>query len=283
MTHDSALDKLEEGIVFRVSRSFFLVLVLIAMLGVVAAVFYLLWAITPTTKDTVTRDPDPKPVLLTTKDIKEAMNKPKVTRGETATTTAEAKTSEKTEADQNQLKFQSLLDTLRILLPSRLYSWQSSGYWTYPYGREMYNYYQKEDYRKWNVTEAGITDKLKEFYVGVSEYKEAIAPLEQLCKVLREFPEDQRLAPFTTFMDLYIERQAEYKRRLNENEESYQSRVSEANAKYESTTASKAVAKYQSLIAVGSGITSVAFLAIFLVLLSVQRNIKKLAIHNEPN
>lgn len=283
MTHNSTFDKLEEGIVFRVSRTFFLVLVLIAMLGVLAAVLYLLWGITPTTKETVTRDPDPKPVLLTSADIREAISKPKSKRVETAASTQEAKSSEQTKADQNQIKFQSLLDTLRILLPSRLYSWQSSGYWTYPYGREMYNYFQKEDYRKWNVTEAGITDKLKEFYTGVSDYSEAIIPLEQLCNVLREFPESQRLAPFNTFIDLYVERQTEYKRRLNENEESYQARINEANAKYESTVASKTVAKYQGLIAAGSGVASIAFLAIFLVLLSMQRNIKQLATQKEPN
>jgi hypothetical protein len=255
MASISILDRLEEGIVFRVSRSFFVVLVLIAMIGIVAGLVYFLWGITPTSKETVVRDPDPRAVVLTSDDIRAAMNRPETEQVENRGTAATTATDEKTENDLNQQRCGALVDTLRLLLPGSLYPWESDG----------------------------ISGKLDELFNEVSGYAEAIAPLEQLCRVLREFPEDQRLAPFNAFAALYSKRQAEYKRRLAEIVESHQFRTVAADSAYESTLLNKSVAKYQGLIGIGMGIASVASLAIFLVLLSIQRNLKSLALRDVRN
>lgn len=256
MASISILDRLEEGIVFRVSRSFFVVLVLIAMIGIVAGLVYFLWGITPTSKETVVRDPDPHAVVLTSDDIRAAMNRPETEQIENLGTAATKASDEKTEVDLNQQRFEALVDTLRLLLPDSLYPWES---------------------------EAGISGKLGELLNETSGHAEAIVPLEQLCRVLREFPEDQRLAPFNAFTNLYSKRQAEYKRRLAEIEESHQLRTVAADSAYESTLLDKSVAKYQGLIGIGVGIASVAGLAIFLVLLSMQRNLKRLALRDDRN
>jgi len=280
MERKSLFEKLEEGFVFRVSRSFFLILVMLAMLGIVAGAFYLIWGLLPVTKEVVRKEPDPKPLVLRTGDIKNAMKTPKTT--EVTKTSTEGKINDtKKEPDRDKIRFEALYDTLKVLLPSKIYSWESAGHWIYPYGRSLYEYSPREDYRKWIVDKPGITDRIKELLSGITEYKDGIAPIEQLCVILRDFSETDRLKPLSTFVDLYLEKKAEYDRTIKQNEDNYQLKTSEANSKYETTIMQKSMAKIQSLIIVGSGIASVAFLAIFLVLLSMQRNMKLFAAANK--
>lgn len=275
MSQKSILEKLEEGFVFRISRSFFLILVILAMLGILSGIFYLVWSFLPTSKEFVMKDPDPKPVLITVKDIKSAMSSPIATEVHKSSPAFSAQELE-IKPDLDSVRFMALIDTLNILLPSSLYSWQSTGYWTYPYGQQLYEYYHTDEYRRWNVDKPGISDQLRELFSGTSSVKDAVVPLKQLCKVLVAYPETNRLKPFNTFIDLYQERQAEYIRTIKQNEDNYQFKLSEVNSKYEATVLNKSIAKLQSLIIIGSGIASVAFLAIFLVLLSMQRNLKEL-------
>lgn len=252
MASNSILDKLEEGIVFRISRTFFLVLVLIGMLATIAGFVYFIWGAIPTAKEPVAALAKPDSIVLTVADIRAAMtgSDAKAVEGQAAES---AGTPEETGADQNQQRFEAQIDSLKLLLPAGLYSWESEG---------------------------GISVRLGEFFNQFSVYSEAIAPLEQLCGILREFPEDQRLAPFNSFLGLYSTRLTDYKRRLAEAEEEFQSQDVAAESEYTSAATEKAMAQYQGLIAVGLGIASVAFLGISLVLLSVQRNLKLLVLRD---
>ncbi|HEX9005666.1 MAG TPA: hypothetical protein VF889_00130 [Bacteroidota bacterium] len=243
MPSHSALDKFEEGFIFRISRTFFLVLIILAMLGILGGLIYFLWGVSPTSKVSAKQETALQLPVLTAADIRTAMSHPAMEQSG-----APASGTETTEKpDSSAVQYQALMDTLNALLPAPEYPPEA------------------------------ISDKLSTFTFAFSGYAEAVGPLRQLCSILREFPEEQRLAPFNTFMEVYPERFAQYKRRLEERQSGLQSGATEAETRYETTVAEKSMAVYQGLIAVGLGIAFVAFLSIYLVLLSMQRNLQQLA------
>ncbi len=247
MEHHSFLEKVEEGLVFRISRSFFLILALLAMLGTLAGLFLIAWGVLPVSKEVVMKEADPKPVLVTSADVKAAMNAPKSNVPQ-QTLTQPGEAANKNETDTTQQEFYSLADTLASLV---------------------------------------FVDKptLQNDFLGDDSVKrvELVRLVRQLCSALRDFPEKERQEALGKFLDLYNERETEYNQKIQENQQNYESRIDEANAKYDSTMAGKSATKYQGFVAAGSGVASVAFLAIFLVLLSMQRSLKRLAPPNKQD
>jgi hypothetical protein len=152
-------------------------------------------------------------------------------------------------ADMEESKFNNYVDTLRQLLPAPTYSWDA-----------------KESFVEGQyVTDIGIAQRMTDFTRNFTDTHESNVALEQLCSVLREFPQEGRLKPLEAFIELYTEQSAAHKEKLDKVEADFQENLM-----------TKASGKYESLIVIASAISTMAFLAIFLVLLSVQRNIKML-------
>ena len=239
MVNPGLLDKLEEKVVFRMSRYFFVGLCFISALVFLTGVFYFGWSLTPST-----RGEDVKPLSITAADVKQHIATTKSVQP--STSGAEAIPG----ADLEEAKFNSNVDTLRILLPSTIYSWEGKSGFS---GSEF-------------VTDVGIGQRLNDFTRSFSDTHESNVALAQLCSVLREFPEDGRLKPLESFIALYTEKMPLHKEMVDKAESEYQENMMQ-----------KTSGKYESLVVIASAISTMAFLAIFLVLLSVQRNIKSLA------
>jgi hypothetical protein len=240
MEYPGMLEKLEEKIVFRMSRFFFLTLAFISFLVLVIGIVYLGWTLTPST-----RGQDPKPVTISASDIRQHIT---TTQGmPTPTTTSSSDTS----AAQEEARFNSYVDTLRLLLPFPEYSWDAKG--DYVGGQYV-------------TTDVGINQRMADFNRNFADYRESNAALSQLCNVLREFPEDARLKPLDSFIAMYTEQSTAHKEKFDKVESEYQENLMQ-----------KASGKYESLVIIASAISTMAFLAIFLVLLSMQRHIKALA------
>ncbi|HEY6951707.1 MAG TPA: hypothetical protein VI758_04830 [Bacteroidota bacterium] len=239
MERSGLLETLEEKVVFRVSRFFFLTLAIISMLALLIGVFYLGWSLTPST-----RGQDPKPLVITAADVKQHIETTKGVQPATGTMSAD------TAALMEGERFNSYIDTLRQLLPSPVYSWDASE--TLSGGQY--------------VSDPGIAQRLDEFSRNFADYRESNIALSQLCSVLREFPPEGRLKPLESFIALYTEQLPLHKEKVDKVESDFQENQLQ-----------KASGKYESLVVIASAISTMAFLAIFLVLLSVQRNIKMLA------
>ncbi len=240
MEHPGMLEKLEEKFVFRMSRFFFLALAFISALVFLIGVIYLGWTFTPST-----RGQDPKPVLVSASDVRQHVA---TTKGiQPASTTTPTDTS----AGMEEARFNSYVDTLRQLLPSTTYSWEA-----------------KSDFSggQFVTTDVGITQRMTDFTKNFTDTHETNVALAQLCSVLREFPQEERLKPLESFIEMYTEQSAAHKEKLDKVESEYQENLMQ-----------KATGKYESLVVIASAVSTMAFLAIFLVLLSVQRNIKMLA------
>jgi hypothetical protein len=240
MEKPGLLERLEEKIVFRMSRYFFLTLACISSLVFLIGVFYLGWTLTPST-----RGQDPKPVLISASDVRQHVATTKSIQPASITTPTD------TSAGMEESRFNSYADTLRQLLPFPTYSWDA-----------------KSDFSggQYVTTDVGITQRMTDFTKNFTDTHETNLALAQLCSVLREFPQEERLKPLEAFIEMYAEQSAAHKEKMDKVE-----------AEYQENLISKASGKYESLVVIASAISTMAFLAIFLVLLSVQRNIKMLA------
>jgi hypothetical protein len=278
MENRSIMERLEEKIVFRISRVFFIVLVFLAMVGMLWGVYCLCWSITPTSKSVVIKEADPKPVFISSLDIKDAINKVKIKKDSSNTTKEPIVEEKKENDDPDKIKYQQLCESIKILFPENLYTWKSKGHWYYPYAiiRSTYG-------KKWIVDKHGVEDIILSVLNGESEYKKGIIILEQLFDVLKSFPDKERLEPLQTFAMLYNDRKYDYEKLVRENEMRYEDKLNEATSNYEKTIAEKSAARYKGMLISGGGIASIASLAIFLVLLSVQRNIKKLVLKEKDS
>jgi hypothetical protein len=273
----SFLELLEEKVLFRTSRFFFLILAITALLGICAGIVYLGSGLTPTAKEEVVKAPDPAPVTLAASDISDAI---KVAREESnrsgsssprkSESKSDRQTSRETEAlskrDLARQKYGRWLDSLETLLPAAIYSWEPKGY----YDR---NYWGQGNYV---TTDAGIFKRLESLTDGMSAATDISRAVGQLCTVLKAFPENDRIEPLKTFIQVYRTKLAAYNRQLTENDALYNAQLAEAEAKYAADQALKKTRRYQGALVAGSGLASVALLGIFLVLLSMQRNIRKL-------
>ncbi|HUI31805.1 MAG TPA: hypothetical protein VLX91_16470 [Candidatus Acidoferrales bacterium] len=251
MEKQTTLDRLEEKILFRVSRFFFLSLAMISMLVLLIGAIYLAWSLIP-----VNRAPDPRDVILTAKDVRENLESNGNAGNLASTENANAENSK----TPDELKLDSYIDTLKQLMPPPEYSWDAKGYYT------------KDAFSQYVTTDIGLTQRLKDFTDQLSDVEESNQALSQLCSVLREFPQDGRLKPLESFTELYLQKR-------NDRFEL----VKSIDSQYETALAEKVAGKSESLIVIVSAVSTMAFLAIFLVLLSVQRSIKNLSAQSQSN
>lgn len=252
MEKQSLLEKIEEKVVFKISRLFFLILAFISMVVVLLGAAYLIYGFSSTDKPSLL---DEDKINITASEISNAMKKsPSLETNEQSNVSS---SQSQKQNDPDKAVFEKYIDTLKILLPESKYSWQDKGYYT---GGDYYTA------RRFVTTDEGIIKKVSSLIETLSGYKEYINAMERLCYVLRRFPEDQRLKPLEAFIDLY-------KQKLSDHKEAQ----TIAKREYEETLEKKNAAKLQSIIVIGSAISSMAFLAIFLVLFSMQRNIKSMS------
>lgn len=276
----SFLELLEEKIIFRTSRLFFSILATIALLAVIAGIIYFGSGAIHPPKDIVAKAEDPAPVNVTAIDVRNEIESAKVKAAEAenrqtaksqnrraSEQTSRVETSEMSIRDKARQKYGAILDTLETLLPAAIYTWESKGAWRTDYWGNR---------REWITTETGIFKRLDMLTSGIEDRAEVERVLRGLIGVLREFPEKERLDPLRIYVQMFQNKYAAYKNALAENEAVYQAQLAEAEAKYQAALAEKKVRRYQGGVVAGSGIASVAFLAIFLVLLSMQRSLHRM-------
>jgi hypothetical protein len=250
MEKQNVLEKIEEKVVFKISRLFFLVLAVISMVVIILGTAYLLYGFSPTEKPSILHEDK---ISITASEVSTVLNMPLSSKTNEGSNISDDQSQKQEELDKAM--FEKYIDTLKILLPEPLYSWGPKG----SYEGEGYD-------RQFVVTDDGVIKKVNSFLETLNGYKEYTHALDQLCSILKGFPEDQRLKPLEVFIDLYKQKKTEYKDAQITADQEYERAVEEKNT-----------AKLQSLIVIGSAISSMAFLAMCLVLFSMQRNIKSMS------
>ena len=239
----SLLESVEEGFVFRVSRGFFLVAIVLLMLTILGGAAFFIWGLLPAGPP-----PTAKEIALSEKDVRDYIANP--TPAPAAQSTAPSASTEAQDASM----FEMQMTSLRELLPAESYPWDEV-YSTVGEGADMHM----------EVTERGITNELKDLFEPYNGYSEMLPPLRSLVGMLRAFEGKERLQALKAFVKLYREKQTKQK-----------DAEQTAMAEYENRQTEKMFASTSGGMVVLSAVAGMAFTAMFLVLLSVQRNIKKL-------
>ncbi len=194
--------KVEDRYVFNVSLIFWHLLIALATLAIIASILIFLWGIVPASLKKVEKQPYPEKEVYPA-PIKVSISELNLDRTETKDL-PEIDESMIKEKEQKQLptedltgkgEFEAIIDTLNVLIPPTKYSWKGKGYYTYPQGKTSWDIYKREIYRRWVVTESGITAKLNRSYqkTNAKKYTEKKKLVEGYIMILKLLPENKRL------------------------------------------------------------------------------------------
>lgn len=173
-----------------------------ATVGILAGVLLLLWGIIPAFKSSPDKEQYPPVASVSADDINNRLL-PKKLKPTTTTPRQSNKYTEEVEDESQQMleygEYNNALDTLRTLMPDSLYAWGSSGYWSYPYGQQYYDYYRDERYRNWVVSVLGIPEQIGKACNGsnITSDTEKKQFVLACAKFVKTFPLDKRGKPFT--------------------------------------------------------------------------------------
>ncbi|MBU2543835.1 hypothetical protein KJ707_04720 [Patescibacteria group bacterium] len=201
--------KVENKYVFNVSLIFWHLFITLSTLAVVVCLAIFIWSIIPASQREAEKKPYPAkkqypaPIKVELNELQIASTKeealPVVSEQIQTTTTT---TKKPVEDMRGKVDYESSFNTLKTLIPSARYSWQGAGYWSYPYGERYWTVYKQEKYRQWNVTEAGIEDKLKYAYhrANADNYIDKKQILDGYISVLKLLAEEKRVSAIEYLM-----------------------------------------------------------------------------------
>jgi len=194
--------KVENKYVFNVSLIVWHLFIALSTLVVAISLVVFLWSIIPASQREVDKKPYPAkgqypaPIKvelseLQVEEIKEEAPPVALEQIQTAPDT----TQRRVEDTKGKSDYELSLNTLKTLIPPSKYSWQGSGYWSYPYGERYWQFYKQEKYRQWNATETGIEDKLKAAYrrANADNYPDKKLILDGYIGIVKLLPEEKRL------------------------------------------------------------------------------------------
>lgn len=194
--------QVENKYVFNVSLIFWHLFIALSTLVVVVSLVIFLWSIIPASQREVEKKPYPAkrqypaPIKVDLSELQiEGTKEEAPPVAPEQIQTAPDTTQQRVEDTKGKGDYDSALNTLKTLIPPAKYSWQGSGYWTYPYGERYWTVYKQEKYRQWNATEAGIEDKLKAAYrrANADNYPDKKLILDGYIGVVKLLSEEKRL------------------------------------------------------------------------------------------
>lgn len=194
--------KVENKYVFNLSLIFWHIFIAISTMVIVASIVLFLWSTIPPSQKNVFKKAYP-PKAEYPGPIKVDLNELQlVETKEEAPPLIPEQNGEVKEVKSKQVEdltgkgdYDSILNVLKTLIPPSKYSWDGSGYYSYPYGERYWTFYKQEKYRQWNSTESGLEDKLKAgcYRANANNYNDRTVIIGGFIQVLKPLLEEKRL------------------------------------------------------------------------------------------
>ena len=260
-------DLLEERVVFSFSRTFWTLVVAVSTVAVLVGVYYFLSGFRLPQKMAVVREDDPSVVEVRFDDVQGEIDRSR-DEERTGKTFAEIPPSPEMSKRERWLqRYGSWIDSLEALLPPSVYTWEKIvGYYEYPYFRIGYK-----------TKDMGFVWKHLEAIENLHWQPEAVtAALKQLCAVLSRFREKERKEPLEVFVRLYQERDFARKAQIAAIQTRYELELQQAQATYDSTQVARKAQRRDGAMTVAGAFIAVAMTGLLLVLLSIQRYVRRL-------
>lgn len=194
--------KVENKYVFNVSLIVWHLFIALSTLVVAISLLVFLWSIIPASQKVVEKKPYPAkreypaPIKVDLSELQiEGIKEEAPPVATEPIQTETAMPQQPVEDTKGKSGYDSSLSVLKTLIPPSKYSWQGSGYWSYPYGERYWTFYKQEKYRQWNSTETGIEDKLKAAYniSNADNYPDKKLVLDGYIGVVKLLSEEKRL------------------------------------------------------------------------------------------
>jgi len=263
-------DKIEQKLVFRVSRTFFWIFVTIAGLSFVAAVFVLLYSIIPPGKEDVVKEQYPSKPKVTLEEVMAAINPPPPVQKyeEKDTQVPQPPKQEETKyeerADTLQLKINKLIDSLGTFVKS---GWGTT-YENYIAGYDWFNNPVYETRAKRGLR-SNFENILSEFF---ESKQEKITTLEFLIQVMQKVGEDKCENALRYFMRSTKDKWTHYREAVNKIESDFNLGIATAEAEYANAKLEKIDLSNKALMSIGSAIVLIALVGLILCFLAIERN-----------
>jgi hypothetical protein len=202
MKNNRYFSKVEDKYVFNLSLIVWHFIIMLASIAAAAGILVFIWTIAPTWKEKVKKDPYPvkteypAPVAVGLSDLNLQQ------------ATTPALPQKEFVAEPENVKQEVVIDTTGLANYTVSFNvfktlfkesdWSGSGYWSYPYGKEYWDFYQKEKYRTWVVSQPGIQSKLEYAYrkMDAESYPPKKLLLDGYTDVLKNRPLDVRAQLF---------------------------------------------------------------------------------------
>jgi len=197
--------KVENKYVFNLSLIFWHLFIALSTVAIVVCMLVFLWSIIPPSQKNIEKQPYPekKHYPATVKvtlnelnlgEIKQEEPPPVAPNPVYTSSTNTSMPQQPIEDTKGKKEYENSLNILKSLIPPSKYSWQGTGYWTYPSGERFWTFYKQEKYRQWIVTESGIEDKLKYSYktTKANNYIEKKQILDGYISIIKLLPEKKR-------------------------------------------------------------------------------------------
>jgi len=196
------LSKFEEKYIFNISLTFWRFLIAIGVLGAILGILFLIWGIVPSFKQSQKKEQYPTIVTFSVNELKEKVL-PKQLSETTKSVKEEIKPITKTEPEvkkiskttQEENNYIMSLDSIRELIPKKYDSKLSKGHWYYPHGKNYWDYYKSDKYRKWIVDISGLNGLLSSVYdrINTDSFIDKKRIIDAYILTIKLFPEDKRV------------------------------------------------------------------------------------------
>jgi hypothetical protein len=184
------LSSLEEKYVFKISRYFWHIFVGLATFIIIAGIGYLLWGIVPSSHAKVEKKEYPTVVQVSLDELKGEKPTSQATPTIQQPPTTPKQTVESAEGSDG---FNQSMNELKKLIPPAKYSWDSIGHWNFPFGEYYYQTYKntqyENNYRRWQIDQEGIENKLNQQYstLSASTYNDKTQLLDAYNSLIKGF------------------------------------------------------------------------------------------------
>ena len=225
-------------------------------------IVYYVWGVTPTIRNAVTPKSNPPLVMVSYLDVKNSIESEKVKK-EIPKIDEKIPEPQKEIIDTTEVQITKMMDSLKVLLPDSIYKWERS---------KSYFNYDTYSYETSNPGILNYIDKLEQYSTNREHF---LSGLKNLCGVLVNYQIIERKQPLLVFIEIFKNKTSDRSSIIRENDYWFEQELRNSEHDFSATEGHKAFATAKSFEVINQIIYAITLLGIFLVLLSIRKNLKK--------
>lgn len=268
------IDRAERGIIFRVSRFFFWILVVVGGIGFVGSILIFLYTLIPPSKEKVVLDPLPSEPEVTIAEVvaKLVPSEPIAQQTKSKPESEQPqKSSEPTAqpSDPLQTKLSKLLDSLETYFPDN---------WKPEYGRRpsSYDWFGRATAYETYITKQGLLNYINNILDNYNSKEKKIAIVQKMIELCARLEAEKREKGLRTYIALSRDKMKIFQQEVHRINVENGNKEQMAETQFLSAKVEKNVLNQKAAIGIGGTFVSIALLGLVLCFLAIERNTRAL-------